>query len=126
MSTDLAKSATLFFSFLLVFGSGIAVALIRADSNPWVSLLIALAPPLLLFAIRQFPAAFIPVIIFANQFKTKAAEGIDASDPTFLCLALLFVVTCVHLFFFFSPTSRPDLALSLRRPVEGDSLVSSA
>jgi hypothetical protein len=101
VSTDLAKSTTLFLSFLLVFGSGIALALFRADPNPWISLLLALAPPLLLFAIRQFPAAFIPPVIFAAQFKTKAAEGVDASDPTFLCLALLFAVTCVHLFFFF-------------------------
>jgi hypothetical protein len=101
VSTDLAKSTTLFFSFLLLFGSGIAVALFRADPNPLVSLLIVLAPPLLVFGIRRFPAAFIPPVIFAGQFKTKAAEGVDASDPTFLCLALLFVVTCVHLFFFF-------------------------
>jgi O-antigen ligase len=101
VSTDLAKSTTLFLSFLLLFGSGIAVALIRADPNPWISVLIAITPPLLLFGIRRFPAAFIPPVIFAGQFKTKAAEGIDASDPTFLCLGLLFVVTCLHLFFFF-------------------------
>ena len=101
VSNDLAKSTTLFFSFLLLFGSGVAVALFRADPNPWVSLLIALAPPLLVFGIRRFPAALIPTVLFASQFKTKAAEGIDASDPTFLCLGLLFAATCVHLFFFF-------------------------
>lgn len=101
MSTDLAKSTGLFFSFLLLFGSGVAVALFRADARPWVSVLIAVTPPLLVFAVRHFPAAFIAPVIFAAQFKTKAAEGIDASDPTFLCLGLLFAVTCLHLFFFF-------------------------
>jgi hypothetical protein len=102
VSTDLAKSTALFLSFLFVFGSGIAAALIRADPNPWVSVLLVLAPPLLVFGVRRFPAAFIPSVIFASQFKTKAAaEGVDASDPTFLCLALVFLVTCVHLFFFF-------------------------
>ncbi|MGI8961573.1 MAG: O-antigen ligase family protein [Bryobacteraceae bacterium] len=101
MSTDTAKSTALFLSFLLLFGSGIAAALYRADPNPWVSLLLVLTPPLLVFGIRRFPAAFIPPVIFAGKFKTKAAEGFDPSDPTVLCLGLLFVLTCVHLFFFF-------------------------
>jgi O-antigen ligase len=101
VSTDPAKSTTLFLSFLLLFGSGIAAALFRADPNPWISVALVLAPPILFFAVRHFPAAFIPPVIFVSQFKTKAAEGVDASDPTFLCLGLLFLVTCLHLFFFF-------------------------
>ncbi|MFL6352710.1 MAG: O-antigen ligase family protein [Bryobacteraceae bacterium] len=101
VSHDKASTAGLFFWFLLLFGGGIAVALLRSDPNPWISVALVLAPPVLVFTIRRFPAAFLPPVIFAAKFKSKAAEGFDPSDPTFVCLALLLVVLCVHLFFFY-------------------------
>ena len=94
---------------MAVFSSGIIAVLFAPNLKPWVSVAVALAPPLVVLAIRKFPAILIPPVIFAGNFKSKAADGFDFSDPTFLCLALLFVTLCLHLFFFYIQANRDTL-----------------
>lgn len=91
----------MFLFFIAVFASGIVLLFFAGDLKPWVSIGVALAPPLVLLGIRRFPAALIPFVIFIGNFKQKAAEGFDPLDPTLLCLELVFVAVCINLFFFY-------------------------
>ena len=96
-------STASFLFFMMVFTSGIIVLLFAGDLKPWMSIPLALAPPILVLAIRRFPAALIVPTIFISNFKSQAAatQGFSLTDPTLLCLALLFVALCLNLFFLY-------------------------
>ncbi len=96
-------STASFLLFLAIFTSGIIALLLAGDLNPWVSIPVALAPPLLVLAVRKFPAALVVPIIFISNFKSQATttQGLSLTDPTLLCLALLLVALCLNLFFLY-------------------------
>jgi O-antigen ligase len=109
MFSGVTKSIAAFLFLLAIFGTGIAAVILGPNLNPWASTLVVLTPAIIVLGIRRFPGALIPPVIFMGNFKSKAAEGFDLSDPTFVCLALVFVTVTVNLFFFYVQAHRLTL-----------------
>ncbi len=109
MLSRISKPLILFIVLASLFASGIMLLLVGPDLDPAVSIIVALAPPILFLCIRYFPAALIPPVIFIGNFKSKPAEGFDLRDPTLWCLALLAATVSINLFFFYVQAQRHTL-----------------
>ena len=74
----------------------------------WILPVLAVMP-LLLIAMRQFRAAFIPPLIFAGYLKNQQSKGFTLTDPSIIALFLLYGTILLDLLFAFTRKDRHGL-----------------
>jgi len=65
--------------------------------------------PLLLIAMRQFRAAFIPPLIFVGYLKNEQSKGFSFTDPSIIALLLLYGTILLDFLFAFTRKDRHGL-----------------
>jgi O-antigen ligase len=93
----------------------------RVEVEPyWIAVLPLCILPMAL-AIRRFPAALLPMLIFMSDFKAQAAaSNFDFRDPTFWTLCLLLATMLIYALLALSGIHEPslsDLILSHREAI---------
>ena len=116
-------------SFVLWISAAIAGAIVlvigaSAHIEPFWILASAAGIPGIVLAVRRFPAAFIPVLIFVSALKTRPSAGFSPTsvmtDPTFIAIVLLYGAVFLNILLVLSGSHGPSMQerfAGLARPV---------